>query len=305
MGVVNGSSKPSCKTNANLHKSKSPGEMGMQCSLRSEMTLLFSEMQNDTLENAPNIAPPITTTVDVVYSPSFAKSRPPTVTLEEIGDLSPHRVAPGVIRLPGTNRVLKYSPFLNLVEAETLLMLAEQLPHLPVPRAYNAYKIGEVSYIIMDYVPGPTLAKCWKKLVARGERLGSFPASATLSYGPYYSRHEFNLGAVDALRASRPNPSQYNPELEKTILATTGDEIVFTHGDLIPPNIIFHNGKVTIIDWGEAGYSIKEREYYEAKKSITLPPGWDERIPEFIPAFPAENKFWLHIVDNMRLFCGV
>lgn len=277
--------------------------------------------------------------MDVVYSPSFAKTRPPIVSLEGIGDISSHRIAPGVIRLPGTNHVLKYSRFVNLVEAETLVMLAEKLPRLPVPRPYNAYKIGEVSYIVMDYVPGPTLAKCWKNL-SQQERdsvvsqlrqhvdswrtltasyigaVGERPCQDSIfahpyywqrevSYGPYYSRREFNLGAVDALRASRPNSSQYDPELEKNILATTGDEIVFTHGDLIPANIVFHNGKVTIIDWGEAGYSIKEREFYEAKKCITMPPGWDERIPEFAPAFLAENKFWEHVVDNMRLFCGV
>ncbi|OAX78200.1 hypothetical protein ACJ72_07493 [Emergomyces africanus] len=298
------------------------------------------ERNGNAAQLEPKIGPPITTAVDVVYSPSFAKAPPPIVSLEEFGDISPHIIAPGVIRLPGTNRVLKYSPFLNLVEAETLVTLAEKLPRLlPVPRAYNAYNIGEVSYIIMDYVPGPTLAKCWKSLSPQARdsvvsqlrqhvdcwrtltasyigSVGERPCQDSIfahpyywqrkvSYGPYYSRHCFNIGAVDALRASRPDPSQYDPELENKILATTGDEIVFTHGDLIPANIIFCNGKVTIIDWGEAGYSIKEREFYEAKKCLAFPSGWAERIPEFIPAFQVENKFWEHVVDNMRIFCGV
>ncbi|WEW56739.1 hypothetical protein PRK78_002189 [Emydomyces testavorans] len=283
--------------------------------------------------------PSPSTVLDIVYSPSFATTRPPIVPVEEIDALLHHKIAPRILRLPGTNHVLKYSRFVDLVEAETLVMLAERLPSLPIPRVHNAYRIGDISYIIMDYIPGLTAARSWKELSLQDRNLmisqlrthvtslrtltapyigsvGEGPCRDSLfchpydwqrkvSYGPYYSRRDFNLGAVKALRASRPNPTQYDAGLEKEIEATTGDEIVFTHGDLIPANIIFHNGKVTIIDWGEAGYSIKEREFYEAKKCITMPPGWSERIPDFIPAFPAENTFWERVVDNMRLFCGV
>ncbi|KKZ61812.1 hypothetical protein EMCG_03692 [[Emmonsia] crescens] len=101
------------------------------------------EVQNDTLDGKcrPNIAPLITTAVDVVYSPSFAKAQPPIVSLEEIGDVASHRIALGVIRLPGTNDVLKYSRFAKLVETETLVMLAESFCVSLSREPINAYAL--------------------------------------------------------------------------------------------------------------------------------------------------------------------
>lgn len=42
--------------------------------------------------------------------------------------------------------------------------------------------------------------------------------------------------------------------------------IVFTHGDLHRDNILVKDGKISgILNWGSSGYSIKDREYYEAR----------------------------------------
>lgn len=188
-------------------------------------------------------------------------------------------------------------------------MLAKKLPDLPVPRVYNAYRIGEVSYIIMDYIPGLTVSKCWNELSSRDKDLivcqlrihvaslrtlkasyigaiGEKPCQDSIFSHPYYSRHGFNVGVVEALRASRPSSSQYDPDLEKQIMATTGDEIVFTRGDLIPSNIIFNKGKVTIIDWGEAGYSIKEREFFwSEKRESPFPTAGAKGFPNLFPLF--------------------
>jgi aminoglycoside phosphotransferase (APT) family kinase protein len=99
-----------------------------------------------------------------------------------------------------------------------------------------------------------------------------------ISYGPFNSRLDFNEGVVLALRNSRPDSSQYNRSLETEILASRGDEIVFSHGDLGQGNIIFNEGKITIIDWGAAGYSLEEREFVEAKWRAFHDKAWDRLI---------------------------
>jgi Phosphotransferase enzyme family len=207
-----------------------------------------------------------------------------------------------------------------------------------VPRVYNAYKIGEVGHILMEYIPGATLGKCWARLsevekesvktqlrrhVAcwrriRGEFFGAIGGGPCedsifkhaygplqIQYGPFQSRQDFNEGVVHALRNSRPNPSQYNLSLEPEILESRGIKMVFTHGDLGRGNIIFNEGRVTIIDWGAAGYSVEEREFVEAKWQASQSQAWNECISSFIPDYTQQYKFWDHLVNEMRLFSGI
>lgn len=217
-------------------------------------------------------------------------------------------------------------------------LLAQEAPDVPVPHVCNAYKIGDVSYILMEYIPGPTLGKCWNTLSAlereavasqirqhvaslrqiRGQFYGAvgrgpcedsiFKHAYTLPqlpYGPYESRQDFNKGVLHALRNSRPNPSQYNRALEAKILQLRGDEVVFTHGDLGRGNIVFHEGKVTILDWGAAGFSVEEREFVEAKWQASMDEEWEECISSCIPDYTPHFTFWDHLVNEMRLFSGV
>lgn len=228
---------------------------------------------------------------------------------------------------------------MDLREAEAVCLLRDQAPSVSVPAVYNAYRIGDVSYIVMEYIPGPTVGECWNTLsveeknsvisqlqrhiaswrAIRGKYFGSVGGGACgdsifkhsytgdqIGYGPFASRREFNEGVVQALRNSRPNPSQYNLPLEKEIRDFQGPEMmVFTHGDLGPRNVIFNNGEVTILDWGEAGYSIEEREFVEAKWQASQNPDWERHITDFIPDFTSQYRFWNHVVNEMRLFSGV
>jgi len=43
-------------------------------------------------------------------------------------------------------------------------LLAQRAPEVHIPHVYNTYKIGNVGYIVMDYIPGQTLGKCWATL---------------------------------------------------------------------------------------------------------------------------------------------
>lgn len=80
------------------------------------------------------------------------------------------------------------------------------------------------------------------------------------------------------------------------------ETMVFTHGDLGPRNIIFNNGKVTILDWGEAGYSIDEREFVEAKWQASQNSDWERHITDFIPDFTSQYRFWNNVINEVRLF---
>lgn len=118
---------------------------------------------------------------------------------------------------------------MSFAEVEALALLCHRAPDIPVPRVYNAYQIGNVSYIVMDYIPGPTIGKCWDKLstavkksvvsqlrkhisswqTIRGSYFGSVGGGPCedsiflhsysgdrIAYGPFYSHQEFNKGVV-------------------------------------------------------------------------------------------------------------
>jgi thiamine kinase-like enzyme len=114
-----------------------------------------------------------------------------------------------------------------------------------------------------------------------------------------------NQGLVQALRNSRPNPSQYNHALENEILKTQGDQMVFTHGDLGQGNIIFYEGKVAVIDFGSAGYSLEEWEFTEAMWQASLNEDWESRVSSFTPDFTQQYLFWDNVVNEMRRFSGI
>ena len=292
------------------------------------------------LSDQPPLLHQPSVTNDVKFSTAFAANPPPLVPSTVIStakNLCPKKMGSTVLQI-SPSKVLKYGQFVHLAEAEALDLLSREAPDVSVPRVYNAYMIGKVSYIVMDYVPGQTLSRCWNDLSAaernsvidqirqyveswrriRGTYLGSIGGGPCMdsifshsfqpcqrSYGPYASRQAFNEGVVSALRNSRPNESQYNHELEQKILQTVGEAIIFTHGDLNQGNIILDDGKATVVDWGEAGYSIEEREFTEAKMKDGYCNDWDQCISDMVPDFTPQFKFWSDVVNEMRLFAGV
>ncbi|KAI9670796.1 MAG: hypothetical protein M1817_003907 [Caeruleum heppii] len=76
-------------------------------------------------------------------------------------------------------------------------------------------------------------------------------------------------------------------------------EMVLTHGDLHMGNILVKDGLVTgIVDWAEAGYSIREREYVESEtKSLPVSLG--------AGPFPDQYVLWEYVTNEMRAYTGV
>jgi len=104
-------------------------------------------------------------------------------------------------------------------------------------------------------------------------------------YGPYLSREEYNHGLMQALINSRPLGESQFEDAEKLLIqrlcSLNDDTIVFSHGDLHLGNIFVDDlcNITGILDWGEAGFSIKEREYVEAR-SRARNPEWIKALDE-------------------------
>ncbi|RAL03601.1 aminoglycoside phosphotransferase family protein [Aspergillus ibericus CBS 121593] len=132
---------------------------------------------------------------------------------------------------------------------------------------------------------------------------------STKQYGPFHFFTQYRYAVVEALRLSRPEGVWYEKEekLKERILSF-GDERttpilgVMTHGDLHPGNIFIKDGGVSgIIDWGEAGYSLPERESFAANR-IAMDPAWVEMIHACIPSFPEENELWDEVDRSMMRY---
>ncbi|KAF9739289.1 hypothetical protein PMIN06_001021 [Paraphaeosphaeria minitans] len=109
-------------------------------------------------------------------------------------------------------------------------------------------------------------------------------------YGPFGSRAEYNEGLVQALRNARP-PGEFSAQdevLTGRVRALAGEEKLFSHGDLHLGNIhVDQDANVTgLIDWGGAGFSISQRDYFEARLRSSKST-WDDALEK---AFPPDAK---------------
>ncbi|KAI9800874.1 MAG: hypothetical protein M1825_003657 [Sarcosagium campestre] len=155
---------------------------------------------------------------------------------------------------------------------------------IPLPRVHGAYKDPHSgwNHIVMDYIPGTTLADAWDKLSSdnkvsilatlrdilgqlrkfKGKVIGSIDGSACEE--PFFSGSEKPCGPfenetifTDALAAALNEQKQdVWVDLVCQMMRSTlqGHEVVLTHGDFLPRNIIIREGKVVaILDWEMAG----------------------------------------------------
>ncbi|KAF1840390.1 kinase-like protein [Cucurbitaria berberidis CBS 394.84] len=223
-------------------------------------------------------------------------------------DKFPNKIGPRIIFLPDTKQILKIGYGITRSEAEAMRLLTSQTS-VPVARVDRVSERGDSGYILMSQLEGQPLADVWPALTPearaclmqdlrgyiqewrtlRGDYYGAlghqpcqdiffkhFPMrkESNVEYGPYKTRSEYNAGIKRALQMSRPpETSDARDEALLDKIETLNDSvIVFTHGDLHRDNILVKNGKITgILDWGSSGYSIMDREYYEARSRARNP----------------------------------
>ncbi|KAK7416624.1 hypothetical protein QQX98_005095 [Neonectria punicea] len=188
-----------------------------------------------------------------------------------------------------------------MAEADTMRLVRANTS-IPVPDVQNAYrdeKTGE-GIIIMDYVEGITLKEAWgdyseaqKESVIsqlrgymaqlrlfKGDFIGSINGIACndqyftddpQGYGPYATEEDFNQGIVKAMKKDNENGfSEWRCTVWLSVMKD--HDIVLTHGDFDPRNIMVQGDTVTaILDWELSGYY---PTYWEYGKAL-LRPQWE------------------------------
>ncbi|QKX61978.1 uncharacterized protein TRUGW13939_09134 [Talaromyces rugulosus] len=204
------------------------------------------------------------------------------------------------------NLVIK-SGRLRSHEAQTLRFIAANTT-IPVPKVHGIrWKDGQVVAIVMDYVPGRRFDEAWATLDTKqklsiadelhsyinqlrnlkGDYIGAVERGkavigqiASIEGGPFDSEQEFNDFILGDIVKAAPDILRHYAKF-----ALTDDhEIVFTHSDFAPRNILVDEGRVTgIIDWEYAGWYPEHREYIQALKYLKPMPDWPEYLSRILP----------------------
>lgn len=162
---------------------------------------------------------------------------------------------------------------------------------IPVPKVFKIYKQKGVDSegIIMQYVGGETLEAAWPKMTKATKQAvvkevagyveqmrqlvppkAGMVGSISLGAGYDHRFGEYRFGPFDKMEdfhvyARRDDPlDAWNHEKNVVQVHSKSDAYAakFTHGDLVPSNIIVKNGRIAaIIDWETAGWFPEYWEY--------------------------------------------
>jgi aminoglycoside phosphotransferase (APT) family kinase protein len=204
-----------------------------------------------------------------------------------------------------SNNLVVKSGNLRSHEAETLRFIAANTT-IPVPKVHDIHwQDGQLVSIVMDYMPGKRLDEAWDTLDAdqklsiadelhsyinqlrnlKGDYIGAIDRGkaiigqiASIEGGPFDSEQQFNEFILGDIVKSAPDILRH---YAKSALLDN-HEIVFTHADFAPRNILVEGGRVTaVLDWEYAGWYPEHWEYIQALKQLRpMPdrPGYLARI---------------------------
>ncbi|OAR00252.1 hypothetical protein LLEC1_03469 [Akanthomyces lecanii] len=197
--------------------------------------------------------------------------------------------------------VVKTGRIVRMGEAETMKFVSENTD-IPVPSIHNAYRDETTGHvvIIMDFVEGQNLDKAWatyteserQSVIAqlkgymaqlrsfKGSFIGCIDGTACQDqyfyseeedYGPYETERDFNQGIINLMTSKGPHTFiEWRCDVWREIMK--GHDIVLTHNDFDPRNILVQGAKVVaILDWEFSGYY---PEYWEYCKAVSCP-NWE------------------------------
>ncbi|KAH7348447.1 kinase-like domain-containing protein, partial [Rhexocercosporidium sp. MPI-PUGE-AT-0058] len=199
-------------------------------------------------------------------------------------------------------------------EAQNMIFAAEKLG-LPVPKVHRTFaadvpgwvdgRLVKVDYIVMDYLPGPTVDECWDSLdaeqkqsvvgqtVAMVEKMqstiltlppGPVGWTGTQKFvGPWFT--EYGAGPFASLQDLE---DWCNHKIDVCIQFQQLDQraprfkfrrLVLTHQDIARRNLVLDaEGKVWLIDWAFAG--VYPPGFEQAVLKVRS--GWDSKFAEMI-----------------------
>lgn len=200
--------------------------------------------------------------------------------------------------------IVKTGSSVRKSEAETMRFIRDRTT-IPVPEVYNAYTDQQTGkgWIVMEFIPGDNLDKVWDNYTdtekesvisllrgymdelrcIKGTFIGSVDGSPCNDqyfdstpdgYGPFADEEEFNRGIVAALKEAVPEDwSSFTCDMWLEVMK--GHEVVMTHNDLDPRNILVRGSEVVaLLDWELSGYYPEYWEYCKALRRPTWQSGW-------------------------------
>lgn len=215
-------------------------------------------------------------------------------------------------------------------EVEAMQYIAEHTI-IPVPKVYAVHIWDQRIYIEMEYINGKDLENAWlddsltldekKTIFADIKQYVSIlrelqPPKADLVssalQNPAYdirigSRFfgPFNVRDFHSLTRGHLHMDDVEPYLgEEVMKVHTGSyRTCFTHGDLLPKNIIVRDGRVAaIIDWAFSGWYPEYWEFTKAHYGYFPREDWIEHVRQALPCYNveliAEQSLWEKLPDQ-------
>ncbi|KAG6995853.1 hypothetical protein G7Y79_00041g078050 [Physcia stellaris] len=232
--------------------------------------------------------------------------------------------APHIYRINPTT-VVKTSEAVRMTEAASMRFVGE-ITSIPVPKVSDAFVEEESKNvcIVMEYINGRPLDQVWdsynktqkdqiveklKQYMAELRRIpGTFIGSVDgthcndqffdqnpKSYGPFDSEKSFNDGLIRAIQARGLNT--WTEMVVRFIQALPKHEIVFTHNDLAPRNILVREGNVVgILDWEFSGFYPQYWEYVKALYWPDWQSSWikEKVVDRILQPYLLELAYLLH-----------
>ncbi|KAF3480716.1 uncharacterized protein GIQ15_06063 [Arthroderma uncinatum] len=201
-----------------------------------------------------------------------------------------------VFKLPFGLYLRRGSPLLAPkyhVEAHTL-KLVEQSTRIPAPRAIDVVETPRFSYLLMTCVPGRPIGPQFstmtdgeveqavvdlKEYVSELRKISRKPTEYQIcnSQGggildwriPDSQREELRFKSEAEFNKYLTDPFWEEIRIKAAKSHDIYHDIVFTHGDLNPRNILAENGRITgIVDWENAGWFPEYWEYTKAHYTV-------------------------------------
>ncbi|KAJ5878513.1 hypothetical protein N7455_001978 [Penicillium solitum] len=212
------------------------------------------------------------------------------------------------------NRLLKYGRSQNIeLEAENMRYIAENTT-IPIPHVHEIQiHDGGVKSILMDYIEGQTLQDAWSSMIPSQKisvaqelhgyiqqlRALKYEQSRPFSHKNIYTRHLIHL---DEYLFSRLTTTVSDFVRNTTATKQPDDNIVFTHGDLAPRNILVddHGHVTAVLDWELAGWQPEWCETVRAYTFCNDIPGWTAYLSAVFPPDHATEYMAVVFARHMK-----
>ncbi|KAJ5709034.1 Phosphotransferase enzyme family protein [Penicillium malachiteum] len=217
--------------------------------------------------------------------------------------------------------VVKHGPLVTENEGHALLFVEKRL-NIAAPRLYAMYRHRDTLYIVMEYIPGISLAMAWPSLTEAkkhsivGQLRYFFSREKDPAVtGPFQKEEEF--GKAIALRSknmwSESNSHSFLSDyLARHLpLVLRNHPPTFTHGDLHRENVLVRKvvNSVTneeeyevaaLVDWETAGWYPSYWEYAHIFPLLQWIDDWPAYVEKILDPLPLEGAMMRVVFSDLE-----